>query len=73
MQRRRSLSSSSLTDKGQPSSWLLRLFQSEFFDTRLAVLYLHRYPHAVGVHHYICNRMKSFPEPDIEFYLPQIW
>jgi hypothetical protein len=57
----------------EPESWLLRLFESDFFDTRLALSYLFRYPKNVGIHHYICNELKKFPESEIEFLLPQIW
>ena len=56
----------------EPESWLLRLFESEFFDSRLAISYLFRYPSNVGIHHYICRELKKFPENDIEFLLPQI-
>ncbi|KAI9197389.1 uncharacterized protein BJ171DRAFT_477921 [Polychytrium aggregatum] len=54
------------------SSWLLRLFESEFFDSRLAIQYLHRYPDSVGIQHYICNRLNEFPQDEIEFLLPQL-
>ncbi|KAL2917820.1 Phosphatidylinositol 4-kinase pik1alpha (PI4-kinase)(PtdIns-4-kinase) [Polyrhizophydium stewartii] len=56
----------------QPSSWLLRLFESDFFDARLALSYLHRHPDSVGIQHYICNELRRFPENDIEFLLPQL-
>lgn len=59
--------------KTDPDSWLLRLFESSFFDSRLALLYLFRYPTNVGIHHYVCNELKKFPESEIEFLLPQIW
>ncbi|KAJ8331741.1 hypothetical protein BDV3_000949 [Batrachochytrium dendrobatidis] len=56
----------------QPSSWLLRLFESDFFDARLALSYLHRHSESVGIHHYICDALRKFPENDIEFLLPQL-
>lgn len=55
------------------NSWLLRLFHSEFFDSRLALCYLHRYPETVGIQHYICEELKKFPAEEIEFLLPQLW
>ena len=55
------------------SSWLLRLFKSEFFDSRLALIYLYRYPESVGIQHYICNELKTFPIEEIEDLLPQLW
>ncbi|KAI8998239.1 kinase-like domain-containing protein [Gaertneriomyces semiglobifer] len=53
-------------------SWLQRLFESEFFDLRLALSYLHRYPDTIGIQHYICSRLDDFDEAENEFYLPQI-
>ncbi|KAI8921573.1 hypothetical protein BC831DRAFT_476559 [Entophlyctis helioformis] len=60
------------TQSSLQSSWLLRLFESDFFDARLALSYLHKYPDSVGIQHYICNALASFPESDIEFLLPQM-
>jgi phosphatidylinositol 4-kinase B len=60
------------TRKVEPESWLLRLFESDFFDSRLALTYLFRYPENVGIQHYICQELKAFPEEEIEFLLPQI-
>ncbi|TPX30520.1 hypothetical protein SmJEL517_g05931 [Synchytrium microbalum] len=56
----------------QSSSWLLRLFQSDFFDARLAVSYLYRYPDTVGIQFYVCNRLKSMPHDHVIFLLPQL-
>ncbi|KAJ1894557.1 Phosphatidylinositol 4-kinase pik1alpha (PI4-kinase)(PtdIns-4-kinase), partial [Kickxella alabastrina] len=54
------------------SSLLLRLFTSQFFDSWLAVSYLFRYPHIVGVQHYLCNELRKFPLEEVEFFLPQL-
>lgn len=51
---------------------LLRLFTSEFFNSWIAVSYLFRYPDNVGIQHYLCNELKSFPLSEIEFFLPQL-
>ncbi|KAH8551348.1 hypothetical protein BGW37DRAFT_513211 [Umbelopsis sp. PMI_123] len=51
---------------------LLRLFTSEFFNSWIAVSYLFRYPDNVGIQHYLCNELKSFPMSEIEFFLPQL-
>lgn len=59
--------------KGEPESWLLRLFESDFFDSRLAISYLFKYPKSIGIHHYICKALQKFNEADIRFLLPQIW
>ena len=55
-----------------PSSWLLRLFDSEFFSPQLALCYLHRNPDSPGIHCEITRKLAQFPDCDIEFLLPQI-
>jgi hypothetical protein len=55
-------------------SWLLRLFQSDYFNTWIAVSYLHKYVDSVGIQHYLCRRLSDeFPVDDIQFLLPQLW
>ncbi|KAI9478219.1 MAG: hypothetical protein EXX96DRAFT_595639 [Benjaminiella poitrasii] len=51
---------------------LLRLFTSEFFNSWIAVSYLFRYSDNVGIQHYLCAELKSFPISEIEFFLPQL-
>ncbi|KAJ3268339.1 Phosphatidylinositol 4-kinase pik1alpha (PI4-kinase)(PtdIns-4-kinase) [Terramyces sp. JEL0728] len=53
-------------------SSLLRLFESDVFDSRLALSYLFTYPKNVGIQNYICKELSKYPESDIEFLLPQI-
>ncbi|KAI9293603.1 kinase-like protein [Neoconidiobolus thromboides FSU 785] len=53
-------------------SLLLRLFNSEFFNPWFAVSYLHRYPENIGIQHYLCNRLKEFPNNETIFFLPQL-
>lgn len=50
-------------------TWLYRIFNSTYFDTWMAVSYLHRYP-AVGIHQYICKKLEH--RRDIEKVLPQL-
>lgn len=52
---------------------LLRLFESDFFSTRLALAYLYRYPDDPGVQYYLCQRLRD-PKyaSEIEFLLPQL-
>ncbi|OWF50033.1 phosphatidylinositol 4-kinase beta-like [Mizuhopecten yessoensis] len=52
-------------------SWLLRLFESKLFDMSIAVSYLFNSKEP-GVQTYLGNRMFSFDEADVDFYLPQI-
>ncbi|GBB88105.1 hypothetical protein RclHR1_14620005 [Rhizophagus clarus] len=54
------------------SQLLLRLFQSEHFNSWMAIEYLFRYPDSVGIQHYLCNELKKFPMTEIEFFLPQL-
>lgn len=49
--------------------WLHRLFNSPYFDTWMAVSYLHRYP-TTGIHRYICGMLEY--RRDIEKVLPQL-
>ncbi|CAG8599046.1 10872_t:CDS:10 [Acaulospora morrowiae] len=51
---------------------LLRLFQSEHFNSWMAISYLFKYPDSVGIQHYLCNELKKFPMSEIEFFLPQL-
>lgn len=52
-------------------SWLLRLFESKMFDVSMAISYLHKSKEP-GVQAYIGNRLFSFPDEDVDFYLPQL-
>lgn len=59
----------------QPSSskqsWLLRLFESKLFDVSMAISYLYKSKEP-GVQAYIGNRLFSFPDDEVDFYLPQL-
>lgn len=68
-----SLTPTSSSRKPEQESWLLRLFQSEFFDAKLALSYLFKYPKNVGIAHYVCQQLSKYNEHEIEFVLPQIW
>lgn len=61
--------------KSRPSSgkqsWLLRLFESKMFDMSIAISYLFNSKEP-GVQTYLANKMFSFPEFDVDFYLPQL-
>ncbi|XP_078584761.1 phosphatidylinositol 4-kinase beta-like [Branchiostoma floridae x Branchiostoma japonicum] len=52
-------------------SWLLRLFESKMFDMSIAISYLYNSKEP-GVQAYIGNKMFSFIEEDVDFYLPQL-
>ncbi|KAH9513633.1 hypothetical protein Btru_041657 [Bulinus truncatus] len=52
-------------------SWLLRLFESKMFDMNIAITYLYNSKEP-GVQTYIGNRMFSFDDNEVDFYLPQL-
>lgn len=52
-------------------SWLLRLFESKLFDMSIAISYLFNSKEP-GVQSYLGNRMFSFKDEDVDFYLPQL-
>lgn len=61
-------SSSSSSSK---QSWLLRLFESKLFDVSMAISYLYKSKEP-GVQAYIGNRLFSFPDGEVDIYLPQL-
>jgi hypothetical protein len=71
--RMRQTTSGSLLSNHSPNSWLLRLFQSDFFDIRFAVLYLAKYLKVIGIQNYICRELAKFPEDTFLSILPQLW
>ncbi|CAF93846.1 unnamed protein product, partial [Tetraodon nigroviridis] len=52
-------------------SWLVRLFESKLFDVSMAISYLYKSKEP-GVQAYIGNRLFSFPDGEVDFYLPQL-
>jgi len=60
-------------DKEDPKkqSWLLRLFESKLFDTSMAMTYLFNCKEP-GVLEYIANKLFSFDDVEVDFYLPQL-
>ncbi|XP_073991037.1 phosphatidylinositol 4-kinase beta fwd isoform X2 [Rhodnius prolixus] len=51
--------------------FLLRLFESKLFDTSMAIMYLFNSKEP-GVQSYIGNKVFSFPNSEVDFYLPQL-
>ncbi|KAL3990271.1 Phosphatidylinositol 3- and 4-kinase family protein [Acanthocheilonema viteae] len=52
-------------------SWLLRLFESDLFDIRIAIRYLSSCKEA-GVLNYLGNRIFDLPAEMVDFYVPQL-
>ncbi|KAF5273072.1 hypothetical protein FQR65_LT04814 [Abscondita terminalis] len=55
----------------KPSTGLLRLLESKVFDVPMAMHYLFKSKEP-GVQSYIANRMFSFHDAEVDFYLPQL-
>ncbi|KAG8248820.1 Phosphatidylinositol 4-kinase beta [Homalodisca vitripennis] len=51
--------------------FLLRLFESKLFDMSMAITYLFNSKEP-GVQSYIGNKVFSFPDNEVDFYLPQL-
>ncbi|PSN39507.1 Phosphatidylinositol 4-kinase beta [Blattella germanica] len=51
--------------------FLLRLFESKMFDMSMAITYLFNSKEP-GVQSYIGNKIFSFPDHEVDFYLPQL-
>lgn len=66
-------SNQSQTNSAQQShtSWLLRFFESKHFDMSIAISYLFNTKEP-GTQSYLCNRLFTFSNNDVDFYLPQL-
>ncbi|KAK2076370.1 hypothetical protein QBZ16_000895 [Prototheca wickerhamii] len=60
----------SVTDSGK-SDLLMRFFESDWFDAWIALTYLYKST-SPGVLDYLCNRLYTLPERDVETYLSQL-
>ncbi|EMR09994.1 hypothetical protein PNEG_01752 [Pneumocystis murina B123] len=58
--------------KASGNDLLFRFFESTHFTSHLCVAYLARYPDNIGIHHYLCSKLKEFSATEIEFFLPQL-
>ena len=58
-------------EEPKKQSWLLRLFESKLFDSSMAMTYMFNCKEP-GVLEYIANKLFSFDECEVDFYLPQL-
>lgn len=58
-------------EEPKKQSWLLRLFESKLFDSSMAMTYMFNCKEP-GVLEYIANKLFSFDESEVDFYLPQL-
>ncbi|KAL7270325.1 Phosphatidylinositol 4-kinase pik1alpha (PI4-kinase)(PtdIns-4-kinase) [Rhizina undulata] len=56
------------------SELLYRFINSDYFSDGpfLSVAYLSRYAGHIGIHHFLCSKLREFSYEEIEFYLPQL-
>ena len=59
------------SEANKNKSWLLRLFESKHFDSSMAISYMFNSKEP-GVLEYIGNRLFTYPDEEIDFFLPQI-
>lgn len=67
----RIINSEMMCEKAPKSSGMLRLLESKVFDVPMAMHYLFNSKEP-GVLSYIVNKMFSFEDADVDFYLPQL-
>lgn len=60
-----------MVEQKKNKSWLLRLFESKMFDASMAVQYIFNSKEP-GVLGYIGNRLFTYNNTDMDFYLPQL-
>lgn len=60
-----------ISETPKPSTGLLRLLESKVFDVSMAIQYLFKSKES-GVQSYIANKMFSFDDAEVDFYLPQL-
>ena len=53
------------------ASWILRLFESQFFDASMAIAYLFKSKEP-GVLDYLGNKLFSFSDQEVDFFIPQL-
>lgn len=53
-------------------SFLLRFIESSQFTLFHCISYLKRYSDEIGIHFYLCQKLKSYQDQDIEFFIPQL-
>lgn len=58
-------------ESSRSKDFLLRLFESKLFDMHMAIGYLFNSKEP-GVQSYLANKLFSFPNENVDFYLPQL-
>ena len=66
-----SAASSPTSGGNNNKSWLLRLFESKLFDSSMAMAYMFNSKEP-GVLGFLGNKLFSYPDTELDFYLPQM-
>jgi phosphatidylinositol 4-kinase len=53
-------------------AFLLRFIESSHFTLFHCISYLERYSDEIGIHFHLCQKIRSYPSEDIEFFIPQL-
>ena len=53
-------------------AFLLRFIESSHFTLFHCISYLERYSDEIGIHFHLCQKIRSYPNEDIEFFIPQL-
>lgn len=53
-------------------SFLLRFIDSNQFTLFHCISYLERYADEIGIHFHIAQKLRNYPDEEIEFFIPQI-
>ncbi|ODQ65219.1 hypothetical protein NADFUDRAFT_83264 [Nadsonia fulvescens var. elongata DSM 6958] len=59
------------TDNGG-NKFLLRFIDSDTFTLYHCIYYLERYAKNIGIHFHLCQKVRSYPYHEIEFFIPQL-
>ncbi|CAN6664400.1 phosphatidylinositol 4-kinase Pik1p [Trichomonascus vanleenenianus] len=58
--------------RGSGNALLLRFIDSPHFTLFRCVQYLEQHANNVGIHLYLCQKLRSYPSKEIQFFLPQL-
>lgn len=53
-------------------AFLLRFIESSHFTLFHCISYLERYSDEIGIHFHLCQKLRSYPHDEIEFFIPQL-
>jgi phosphatidylinositol 4-kinase len=51
---------------------LLRFIESQQFSLFMCIAYLTRYANNIGIHHHLCQKLRTYKLDDLSFFIPQL-